>query len=183
MEILYVFAALSLVLILWVISTTNRFVRLENLVRESWANVDVALKRRHNLIPNLVATAKGYADFEQTTLARLVELRNQVARTSNPTDLLPLENSLTQTLHRVIALAEGYPDLKASHAFVTLQTELIETEDRIAAARRFYDGNIREFNIAIASFPASLLAGGRTEKTYFQLDQIGEREPVKVSLK
>ena len=182
MEILYAFAAISLVFILWAVSTTNRFVRLENLIRESWANVDVALKRRHDLIPNLVATAKGYADFEQTTLSQLVELRNQASQANTPSQLLPIENSLTQTLHRVVALAEGYPSLKASHAFLTLQRELVETEDRIAAARRFYDGNVREYNIAIASFPGSLLAGPRTEMTYFQLDNLGERANVAISL-
>jgi len=161
--------------IVWMVSMINRFARLDLLTKESWANVDVALKRRHDLIPNLVEVTKGYAAYEQSTLQKLIDARNATQTARTPADLSEKENQFGRELHRAVALAEAYPDLKASQAFRQLQQELIDTEDRIAAARRFYNGNVREFNVYLESFPSSLFSGGRRSKQFFEIEDPSER--------
>ena len=169
---------LGIVLVLpicWMVSMINRFARLDLLTKESWANVDVALKRRHDLIPNLVEVTKGYAAYEQSTLEKLIEARNATQTALTPADLSDKENQFGRQLHRAVALAEAYPDLKASQGFRQLQQELVDTEDRIAAARRFYNGNVREFNVYLESFPSSLFSGGRRAKQFFEIEDPSER--------
>jgi LemA protein len=169
---------LGIVLVLpicWMVSMINRFARLDLLTKESWANVDVALKRRHDLIPNLVEVTKGYAAYEQSTLEKLIESRNATQTALTPADLSDKENQFGRQLHRAVALAEAYPDLKASQGFRQLQQELVDTEDRIAAARRFYNGNVREFNVYLESFPSSLFSGGRRAKQFFEIEDPSER--------
>jgi LemA protein len=181
-EVVVGIGVVGLILILIVVSITNRFARLEFIVRESFANVDVALKRRHDLIPNLVEVTKGYAKYEQETLQRVIDARNAAQAARTPAELSDRENSFGRTLHGALALAEDYPDLKASGAFQKLQSELVDTEDRIAAARRFYNSNVREFNVLRESFPSSLFAGSRAEKQFLQIEDPAERQVPTVHL-
>lgn len=147
----------------WSVSAANRLTRMEKLVQESWADVEVALKRRHDLIPNLVETVRAYAHHEREMLEDLLRAREQAIA-----GCAPEESELGRAVKAVLARAEAYPDLKASENFVELQHELSDSEDRIAAARRFYNANVREFNILLSSFPSRLFAGGRTAKEFFQ---------------
>ncbi len=169
---IYAGAGTAFLLLVWIVGTLNRFVRLRNLIRESWADLDVALQRRHDLIPNLVETVKGYAAFEQQTLQRVIDARNQaLGQAGTATAMFAgAETALTQALTGFFARVEAYPQLKSSEQFLSLQRELADTEDRIAAARRFYNANVRDYNIAIASFPASILRGGRSPAPYFEAD-------------
>jgi len=150
----------------WFISTSNQFTRYEHLLKESWANVDIALKRRHDLIPNLIETVKAHAVHERELLERLVQLREAAVSDPSATN----ENQLSQALSIVVARVEGYPELRSSESYLALMQELVNTEDRIAAARRFYNANVRDFNILRESFPASLLAGDRREAEPYEIE-------------
>lgn len=144
----------------WAIGTYNRFVRLRNQVESSWAQVDVQLKRRHSLIPNLVETVKGYAAHEQGTLQAVVAARNAAVQgAGNPAVSAAAEGQLTQALGRLFALAEAYPNLKANQNFIQLQQELGNTEDKIAYARQFYNSAVQSINSATQQFPGNLIAG------------------------
>ena len=167
-----------------VIASYNRFVRQRNLVQESWRQVDVELTRRHDLIPNLVETVKGYASHERTVLASVVDARNAaVATTGSVAAQATAENALNGSLKGLLAVAEAYPDLKAAGPFQQLQTQLAETEDRIAAGRRFYNGNVRALNTRVEAFPSSVIAGAFhfAKAEYFETDDPEVRAPVKVS--
>lgn len=152
----------------------NRFMRQANLVDESWKQVDVELQRRFDLVPNLVATVKGYAEHERETLARVTAAREAaVAHAEDgPADRQPYENALSGAVRGMLAVAEDYPDLKASANYLELQEELAHTEDRIAAGRRFYNGNVRAYNTRIDTVPSNLVAMmfGFTKKEYFEMD-------------
>jgi len=146
--------------LLFVVLTYNSLVALRNHIREAWSNIDTELKRRYELIPNLVATVKGYAAHESEILQRVTELRSQcMASTGAPSQQAADENQLVGALQQMMALVEAYPDLKADGQFSKLQKELINTEDRIQAARRFYNGNIRDYRNKMESFPSNLVAG------------------------
>lgn len=176
---IYWILALGFIVLAWLIGTWNRFVRLRNMIRESWSNVDVALQRRHDLIPNLVETVKGYAKHEQEVLARLVEAREHAMRRAPDLHQRKVdEEELVRSVNTVMARAEAYPDLKASQQFLELQRELTNTEDRIAAARRFFNSNIREYNTAVHSFPASIVAGMQKahEMEFFEISSLAARE-------
>jgi LemA protein len=170
----------AFVLLFWCISIANAFVRLSNLIRESWSDVDVALKRRHDLIPNLVETVKAYAHHEDATLRRVVEARDKAMHEIGPVAAHARdEQELGQSIRELIATVEAYPELKASQHFLALQEELANTEDRIAAARRFYNSNVREFNTRLETFPSSLFAGGRQPAEYFEIDPDERETPVR----
>jgi LemA protein len=148
------------VIALWGISQYNALVRLRNLVQESWKQIDVELQRRHDLIPNLVETVKGYAKHEKDTFEAVTAARTAAAAPgSSVAEQAAQENVLTQALGRLFAVAEAYPELKANIGFQQLQQELTNTEDRIAAGRRFYNANVREFNTKIEIFPTNVIAG------------------------
>jgi LemA protein len=151
---------LAVLLVISVIVSHNRFVRQRTLVDESWGDIDVELSRRHDLIPNLVATVQGYADHERELLEQLVRAREEATahRDDRPHDREGFEDSVTQALQSVLARVEAYPDLKASTNFLQLQRQLTLTEDRIAAARRFYNGNVRSYNTRVQTFPSNLVA-------------------------
>ena len=154
-----VVAAIILVPLLWFVATYNSLVRLRNHCRESWSGIDTELKRRYDLIPNLVETVKGYARYERETLERVIEARNLAAgSTGSPASQAKDENVFVGALRSLFALAEGYPDLKASQSFLKLQGELANTEDRIQAARRFYNANVRDYNNRIEVVPSNLVA-------------------------
>lgn len=151
----------------------NRFVRQQTLVTESWGQTDVELTRRHDLIPNLVATVKGYADHERAVLEAVTAARDQAAthRDLTPHARETYEDQLTAATGQLLIRAEAYPDLKASSNFLALQAELVNTEDRIAAARRFYNGNVRALNTRVRTFPSILIASmfGFSEADFFEL--------------
>ena len=172
--------ALAIVLVpaLWLIAVYNRLVKLRQHIRDSWAGIDVELKRRYELIPNLVETVRGYAAHERETLARVVELRNRAqASTGRAGAQAADEGPLLLALRQVFVVAEAHPQLRADSNFRALQDELAITEDRIAAARRFYNGNVRDMNAMCASFPTNLVASmfGFQAEEFFELMDEAER--------
>lgn len=182
-----VLAVILVVLILWVIGAYNGLVTLKNRSAEAWSDIDVQLKRRYDLIPNLVETVKGYAAHEQGTLMKVTEARTAAMNAHNSN--APLEeqakneNILSSTLKSIFALAESYPDLKANQNFAKLQDELSDTENKIQAARRFYNSNVRDLNTKIETFPSNIIAGmfGFAKRSFFELADEKEKEAVKVS--
>jgi len=170
---LVVIAVVVVLVLLWGVAQYNGFVRLRNLVQESWRQIDVELHRRHDLIPNLVETVKGYAAHERGVFDEVTRARAAAAGPSaGPAEQASQENALNVALGRLLAVAENYPVLRASENFQQLQAELANTEDRIAAGRRFYNANVRELNTKVESFPANVVAGmfGFTRAEYFEVD-------------
>lgn len=164
--------------LLWLLANYNRFVRIQQHLNESWASIDVEMKRRYDLIPNLVETVKGYARHEREVLERVVQLRNQAqASTGSAAQQAVDETALQLGMKQLFAVAEAYPDLKANVHFLALQKELANTEDRIAASRRFFNANVREMNQLREQFPTNLIAGmfGFEEADYFELASEAER--------
>jgi LemA protein len=174
---------LVVVLLIWAMVSYNRLVRQRNQVEASWAQIDVQLKRRYDLIPNLVETVKGYAAHERGTLEAVIQARTAAVGASGagPAGRAEAENVLTQSLGRLFALAEQYPNLKANENFAALQAELSGTEDKIAYARQFYNSAVQSYNNAIQTLPANIIAGmtGFKAKEYFETAE-GERGPVQV---
>ena len=155
----YVLAGFALLILIWGILNFNALVRLRQHCRESWAGIDTELKRRYDLVPNLVDTVKGYAAHEREVLRSVTEARSRaVASTGSPEAQATDENLFIGALARLLAVVEDYPDLKASDHFLELQRELANTEDRIQAARRFYNGNVRDLNTRVEAFPSNLVA-------------------------
>ena len=178
-----VIVLIVVILLVWAIATYNRLVRLRNQVESSWAQIDVQLKRRHSLIPNLVETVKGYAAHERGTLEAVINARNMAVQvgSAGPAQQAEAEGVLTQALGRLFALAEAYPNLKANENFIALQGELGNTENKIAYARQFYNSSIQTLNNAAQSFPTNLIAGmaGVHPRPYFEA--VGaERDDVNV---
>ena len=179
-----VLAAIAVPLLI-VAGMYNGLVRIRNHVRESWANVDTELKRRYDLIPNLVETVKGYAAHERETLQSVVEARNRaLASHGSPAQQAGDESLLVDTLKRLLVVVESYPDLKASRNFLELQNELANTEDRIQAARRFYNANVRDLNNRVEVFPSNVIAGFfKFERAdFFEVEDIGIRRAPEVSM-
>lgn len=171
--------------LIWLIATYNRFARLGQHVRESWSGVDVELKRRHELVPNLVATVRGYAQHERETLEMVVAARAKAVQAGDGLRArVDGEAALARSLTRLIAVAEAYPQLKADRQFLELQRELSLTEDRIAASRRFYNANVRELNTLRIEFPSNLVAGafGFREERFFELEDASERAAPQVRI-
>jgi LemA protein len=154
----YIMLGLLVVLILWAIFSYNRFITLINRAKEAWSDIDVQLKRRYDLIPNLVNTVKGYATHESEAFDNVTKARAQAMGAQNIVDKGKTENMLSNALKSVFAIAEAYPDLKANQNFLALQSELSDTENKIQASRRFYNGNVRDLNIAVDSFPSNLIS-------------------------
>ena len=167
---------------LYAIMVYNSLVRLRARVAQAYADVDVQLKQRHDLIPNLVETVKGYAAHERDTLDAVVRARNEAVAAKGPAQQASAEAALNGTLGRLMALGEAYPDLKADENFRQLQTELSETEDKLAAARRFFNNAVSEYNAAIQSFPALLFSRlmGFLPREFFDLGE-GERQRLDVA--
>ncbi|MCX6745697.1 MAG: LemA family protein [Candidatus Parcubacteria bacterium] len=166
----------------WLIAVYNGLIRSKNRVDEAWSDIDVQLKRRYDLIPNLVETVKAYAGHEKEVFQKVTEARSQAMQAKSLDDKGKAENMLGQTLKSLFAVAENYPDLKASTNFLQLQDELSDTENKIQAARRFYNGNVRDFNIKIQVFPNTLVAGllGFKAREFFQVEEEQEREAPQV---
>ena len=173
-------AVIVVIIILWAIGAYNGLVGLRNLVQEAWRQIDVELQRRHDLIPNLVETVKGYATHERATLEAVTQARTAAAAPgSSPAAQAAQENVLTQALGRLFAVAEAYPDLKANQNFMQLQQELTNTEDRIAAGRRFYNANVRTLNTRIETFPTMIVASvfGFHREEYFETEDSARQAP------
>jgi LemA protein len=169
-------------LVLWLILTFNGLVRRRYQVREAWSDIEVQLKRRYDLIPNLVEMVKGYLTHERTVFEKVTEARTKAMDAQNKEEKLGAENILSNTLKTLFAVSENYPELKANTNFLELQQELADTENKIQAARRFYNGNIMEYNTKIEVFPNNLIAGifGFKKEEFFGLESKTEKEPVKV---
>jgi LemA protein len=183
--LIVILAVVVLVMLALPISWYNKLVRLRQLIRESWHNVDVQLRRRYDLIPNLVNVVKGYAQHEQQTLAAVIEARNRAEANHNSVASQAAdEQAMVRAAKQLLAVVEAYPQLKASQNFLALQRELIETEDRIAAARRFYNANVREYNVSRTTFPVMLVAGmgDFPPADYFEVEDITTRQAPAVSL-
>jgi len=170
--VLIFLAIIFLLPVLYVILTYNALVVLRNHIRDAWSNIDTELKRRYDLIPNLVATVKGYAAHEKDLFERVTQLRAQcMASQGKPHEQAVDENLLVDAMQRLMAVVENYPQLKADQHFLKLQAELVNTEDRIQAARRFFNGNVRDYRNKCQSFPSSLIAGafGFESHDYFNV--------------
>jgi len=172
------------VIILWLVLSYNRLVSLRLRAKEAISDIEVQLKRRYDLIPNLVETVKGYATHERELLENVTKARTAAMDATTPTQHSQTENALSQTLKSLFAVAESYPDLKANQNFAKLQDELSDTENKIQAARRFYNGNVRDFNTSLQVFPTNLVAGWFSfiAQDFFELDEkeVAAREPVAV---
>jgi len=156
---LLIVAGIAVVVVLWIVGTFNGLVRLRNTVKNAWAQIDVQLKRRHDLIPNLVETAKGYMRHERETLEAVTKARNLAAQAGGAADASRAEQGLSSALGQFFLVVERYPDLKANQNFLSLQEELSSTENRIGFARQFYNDQVMRYNIRIQVFPASIVAG------------------------
>lgn len=182
MKLLFFLIGTIGIIILFGIIIYNRFVRLRFTVRSSWSDIDVLLKKRYNLVPNLVETVKGYASHERAVFEKVTEARAKAMQASSPAEKAQAENIFRDALKSLFAVAEAYPDLKASIQFSQLQTQLQQVEDSIEYARRYYNAVVRDYNTMTEAFPSNLIAGqfGFTKEEFFELEAPAEREPVQV---
>jgi len=179
----YIIIGAAAVVVIWAIAAYNRFIRLINQAKEAWADIEVQLKRRYDLIPNLVETVKGYAKHESSAFENVTKARAAAIGAHNLAEKSQAENMLTGALKSLFAVAEAYPDLKANQNFLELQRELSDTENKIQSARRFYNGNVRDLNTAIDSFPSNIIARiwSFAKMEFFELEVEAAKEPVKVN--
>jgi LemA protein len=179
-----IFLIILVVFVGWAVFSYNHFISLIQRAKEAWADIDVQLKRRYDLIPNLVNTVKGYAAHESGVFEKVTEARSKAMQAGTPAEKGAAENMLSGTLKSLFAISEAYPDLKANQNFLALQGELSDTENKIQAARRFYNGNVRDLNTAVDMFPGNIIAGmfhfGKME--FFELGEGEEaaKKPVEV---
>jgi len=163
----------------WLIGVYNGLIKLRNRTDEAWSDIDVQLKRRHDLIPNLVETVKGYASHEKQLFENVTKARSEAMQAKTPEEHAKAENALTATLKSLFAVAENYPELRASENFAKLQDELSDTENKIQASRRFYNGNVRDFNTRMQVFPNNLIAGilGFKKYEFFEIEEMERETP------
>lgn len=181
-NLIYVIVGIVVLLVLWLVGVFNGLVTLRNRIKEAWSDIDVQLKRRYDLIPNLIETVKGYAKHEKKVFEEVTKARTAAMNAEGAHDKAEAENMLSNTLKRLFAVSEDYPQLKANENFLHLQQELTDTEDKIEASRRFYNGNVRDYNIKIQVFPNNIVAPmfGFHGEEFFKAEE-GEREVVKVN--
>ncbi len=175
--------AIPAVIVIWAVLLYNGFVTLVNRAKEAWSDIEVQLKRRYDLIPNLVSTVKGYAAHESATFDSVTAARTKAMGAQSVEDHAAAENMLTGALKSLFAVAEAYPDLKANANFLELQRELSDTENKIQASRRFYNSTVMTLNTALEQFPGNIVGGlfGFKRREFFELEEAAAREPVKVS--
>jgi len=180
--ILTIIIVVIVLILLWLIGVYNGLIKLRNRVKEAWSDIDVQLKRRYDLIPNLMETVKGYMKHEEGVLTKVTEARAKAMGAKSIEERGQAENMLSETLKSLFAVAESYPDLKASQNFLSLQDEISDTENKIQAARRFYNGQVRDFNTKIETFPNNVVAGMLKFKKYdyYEVAEAKERENVEV---
>ena len=183
MSPIFIVFGIVVIIILWIVLAYNSFVRFINRAKEAWADIDVQLKRRYDLIPNLVNIVKGYATHESSAFENVTKARAVAMGAGSLADKGQAENMLTGALKSIFAIAEAYPDLKANQNFLELQRELSDTENKIQAARRFYNTNVRDLNTKVESFPDNVIARAFnfSKMEFFELESEAEKEPVKVS--
>ena len=181
MKKIAIFIVLLIMVISYVINTYNKLVNLRNSMKDQWSQIDIQLKRRFDLIPNLVETVKGYAGHEEETLTKVIEARNQYQSAKTNEDAMKANNELTNMITKLFALSEAYPDLKANQNFLNLQNDLKDTEEKIAYARQFYSDAVLKYNNNIQTFPNNLIAGifGFKAEKFFEAEE-AEKENVKV---
>lgn len=184
MLFVYIFGGITLVILLWLIASYNRFISLINRAKEAWSDIEVQLKRRYDLIPNLVNTVKGYATHETTAFENVTKARANAIGAQTLEDKSKAELGLSGALKSLFAVAEAYPDLKANQNFLELQRELSDTENKIQSARRFYNGNVRDLNIMVEQFPSNIVAGvfkfSALEFFELEADEQVAKKPVEV---
>ncbi len=182
MTILAIVGIVIVIIVAWLIGVYNSLIKSRNRVDEAWSDIDVQLKRRYDLIPNLIETVKGYASHEKDVFQKVTEARANAMGAKGIEEKGQAENMLSQTLKSLFAVAEAYPELKATDNFAKLQDELTDTENKIQASRRFYNGNVRDFNTKIQIFPNNVVAGmlGFKKYDFFQIDNAEEKENPKV---
>ncbi len=183
MIIIYIILGIIVIIVLWAIFIYNRLITLRNRAKEAWSDIDVQLKRRYNLIPNLVETVKGYAGHERELFEKVTQARANAMNAQTIEEHSKTENMLSSTLKSLFAVSENYPQLKASGNFLELQRELRDTEDKVQASRRFYNTNVRDLNIKIERFPEKIIASSFNFKKmdFFEIEEPGVREPVSVN--
>lgn len=171
-------------IIVWFIVTYNLFIRDKNLIREAWSGIDVQLKRRHNLIPNLIESVRGYSQHEKTLLENITRKRSEATKIENVKEKAPAESDLSGMLKNLILAVENYPDLKASGNFLDLQKLLIEIEDQLQYARRYYNGAVRNYNIRVESFPSNIIANifNFNPDNYFEITLATEKHTPEIKL-
>jgi LemA protein len=181
---IYVPAAIVFIVVLGAVLTYNRLVRLRNMVKEGWSDIDVQLKRRAELIPNLVETVKGYTGHERKLLTEIADLRSRSLQAQGIGEKGEIETTLSRSLDRLMTVVEGYPDLKAGRNFLELQKELVDIEDQIQMARRYYNGTVRNLNTAVESFPSNIAAKLFTfvQAEFFALDDADERQAPQIRM-
>lgn len=182
MNLYYILIGVIIVILAWLISIYNGLIRLKNRVSEAWSDIDVQLKRRYDLIPNLMETVKGYMKHEEGVLTKVTQARANAMNATGTEAKGKAENMLSETLKSLFAVAESYPDLKASQNFLQLQDEISDTENKIQASRRFYNGNVRDFNTKTQIFPNNLIANmlGFKDFEFFAIENEQEKENVHV---
>ena len=183
MNITYIIGTIIVLIIISFIGIYNALIRRRTRAEEAWSDIEVQMKRRYDLIPNVVETVKGYAAHEKNVLESVTNARTQAMGAKDPNARLQAENALSSTLKTLFAVAENYPDLKANANFLDLQRELADTENKLQASRRFYNSVVRDYNTMIQTFPAAVIAGmfSFTKKDFFGLEEEAARQPVKVS--
>lgn len=178
----WIILGIIVVVILAIISMYNNLVGLKMKVKNAWAQIDTQLKRRFDLIPNLVETVKGYAKHESETFEKVVEARNKFTTAGSIKDKAEATNMLNESLKSIFALAEAYPDLKANTSFLQMQEELVSTENKVAFSRQFYNDIVQRYNTAILSFPSNIIAGmfKFNEEAFFEITDVAQKETVKI---
>ena len=181
---MYIFLAILVVVGVWLIAIYNRFVKFGRLVDEAWSGIDVQLKRRHDLIPNLVGVVKGYSEHEQSVFEEVTKLRAESEGESRVSEIGKKENGLSHSIRTIFAIAEDYPDLKANESFLSLHESIIDIEDTLQFARRYYNGTVRDFNTFSESFPNNVIGNflNIEEKEFFNIENALERQVPKVSV-
>lgn len=171
-------------IIIWIIIIYNLFVRDKNLIREAWSGIDVQLKRRHNLIPNLVASVRGYSKHERDLFEEITEKRARSAKIENVKEKAAIEADLSGMIKNLFVVVEEYPDLKASQNFLDLQNQLVEIEDQLQYSRRYYNGRVRNYNIRVESFPSNIIAGifDYNQVEFFEITLATERNTPEVQV-
>lgn len=179
---LYIIVGAGILLVLWGVAAYNGLIRFKNRAEEAWSDIDVQLKRRYDLIPNLVSTVKGYAAHEAGVFEKVTEARSKAMQAGTIGEHAEAENMLSGALKSLFAVAEAYPDLKANQNFLELQRELSDTENKIQAARRFYNGNVMELNTKIETVPTNIIANmfNFSKREFFELEEEAAKQPVKV---
>jgi LemA protein len=176
--------ALAVALVVWAVVIYNLFIRDRNLIKEAWSGIDVQLKRRHNLIPNLVASVQGYSNHEKILLENITKKRSEAVKVESIKEKAPAESDLSGMLKNLLAVVEDYPDLKASENFLNLQRQLTEIEDQIQFARRYYNGAVRNYNIRVESFPSNVIAHlfNFKQDNFFEITLVTERSVPQVKI-